>query len=376
MTLIALAPSPALDVTHRIGALADGGIHRPTEVVRLAGGKALNVVRAARALGLPARAVVPLGGRMGVVVAGLAVDEGLDVRAVPIAAEARQCLSLVPDAGSPTESYEPAPELSAREARSLASAVGEELAGALAGEAIGDAAVAAVAPAASARSGGGSLWGSGAAEASGASEGTAAAGPSTSPDASTPAAPAGPVWLAISGSLPPALIAGLGPVVEAALAAGVRLAVDSSGEGLRALLEARPHVVKVNRSEAAGALELPEQTPLRELAGALRTLTSRPDGDGGLVVVTDGAHGALALDADGAWLAHPDPEPGRFAVGSGDSFLAGLVAGLSAGETTASALARASAAGSANTRALGAGRFSADDVAAATERIRVEALDS
>ncbi|TPW74643.1 1-phosphofructokinase family hexose kinase [Schumannella soli] len=336
MTLIALAPSPALDVTHRIGVLDDGGIHRPTEVVRLAGGKALNVVRAARTLGLPARAVVPLGGRMGVVVAGLAVDEGLDVRAVPIAAEARQCLSLVPDAGSPTESYEPAPELSDREARSLASAVGEELAGALAGETIGDAEV------------------------------DAGAGDDD--------APAGPVWLAISGSLPPALIAGLAPVVEAALAAGVRLAVDSSGEGLRALLAARPHLVKVNRSEAAGALGLPEQTPLRELAAALRALTTRPDGDDGLVVVTDGAHGALALGADGAWLAHPDPEPGRFAVGSGDSFLAGIVAGLVAGEPTASALARASAAGSANTRALGAGRFATDDVDAAASRIRVEAL--
>lgn len=340
MTLIALAPSPALDVTHRVVALEPGEIHRPTEVVRLAGGKALNVVRAAGALGLPARAVVPLGGRMGVVVAGLAIDEGLDVRAVPIAAEARQCLSLVPDEGAPTESYEPAPVLSEREARSLASAVGEELAGALAGEAIGSGAAAADAG-----------------------------------DA--------PVWLAISGSLPAALISALLPVVEQATAAGVRVAVDSSGDGLAALLDARPHLVKVNRAEAAGVVGAGDgagdgvgevsaaDAPLLELATALRARTGRDDG---FVVVTDGAHGALALGSAGAWLAHPDPEPGRFAVGSGDSFLAGLVAGLVAGESTASALARASAAGSANTRSPGAARFAVAELDAAAARIRVEQL--
>ncbi|TPW72793.1 1-phosphofructokinase family hexose kinase [Schumannella sp. 10F1B-5-1] len=341
MTLIALAPSPALDVTHRVVALEPGEIHRPTEVVRLAGGKALNVVRAAGVLGLPARAVVPLGGRMGVVVAGLAIDEGLDVRAVPIAAEARQCLSLVPDEGAPTESYEPAPVLSEREARSLASAVGEELAGALAGEAIGSVAAAADAG-----------------------------------DA--------PVWLAISGSLPAALVSALLPVVEQATAAGVRVAVDSSGDGLAALLDARPHLVKVNRAEAAGVVgaafgaagaaageDNATDAPLLELATALRDRAGRDDG---LVVVTDGAHGALALNSAGAWLAHPDPEPGRFAVGSGDSFLAGFVAGLVAGEPTESALARASAAGSANTRSLGAARLAVADLDAAASRIRVEKL--
>jgi fructose-1-phosphate kinase PfkB-like protein len=95
---------------------------------------------------------------------------------------------------------------------------------------------------------------------------------------------------------------------------------------------------------------------------------------GAAVVLTAGSEGAVAVDAVGAWRAAPDPQPGRFAIGSGDSFLAGLLVALDAGAALPAALHDASAAGSANTRAPGAGVFTRSDFEAARSRIEVVAL--
>ncbi|WP_421741118.1 carbohydrate kinase family protein [Cellulomonas sp.] len=76
-----------------------------------------------------------------------------------------------------------------------------------------------------------------------------------------------------------------------------------------------------------------------------------------LAVCTDGAAGALALDADG-WIEVPAAPAGDVVDtnGAGDAFLAGLLSGVLAGLPVEGALARASAAGAiaVTTRALGA----------------------
>jgi sugar/nucleoside kinase (ribokinase family) len=76
-----------------------------------------------------------------------------------------------------------------------------------------------------------------------------------------------------------------------------------------------------------------------------------------LAVCTDGAHGALALDADG-WIEVPAaPVDGVVDTnGAGDAFLAGLLSGTLDGLPVEAALARASAAGATavTTRDLGA----------------------
>ena len=79
----------------------------------------------------------------------------------------------------------------------------------------------------------------------------------------------------------------------------------------------------------------------------------------------------LAVDAAGAWRAEPDPRPGRFAIGSGDSFFAGLLVTLAAGGALRDALHAASAAGSANSRTPGAGVFVRAEFDAAYARIEV-----
>ncbi|MBI5160072.1 MAG: 1-phosphofructokinase family hexose kinase [Micrococcales bacterium] len=168
-------------------------------------------------------------------------------------------------------------------------------------------------------------------------------------------------WVAVTGRVPATLPL---PALAAALrASGARIAVDTSGVALAALAPTRPALVKVNRTEAAELLGSDASTG--ELAAALR---ERP---GGIAVVTDGAHGAVASGPGGVWRAEPDPEPGRYGIGSGDSFLAGLLHALERGDPLPEALALASAAGSANTRRPGGARFAASDVDAALGRIRV-----
>lgn len=273
-----LSPSPALDVTYLVDGLGAGGIHRPRAVLRLAGGKGLNLARAAAVLGERVRVVAPLGGHIGALVAELAAAEGLDLDARPATGETRMCVSAIADDGSATEFYEPAGvvEPFAFEAD----------------------------------------------------------------------------WPVLAGSLH-------GSVDWA----GSFRAVDTSGTGLAAALDSRPGIVKVNRSEAAGVLGR-EGTAI-ELAIALRERTD------GTVVITDGAAGAVAVDAAGAWRAAPDPLPGRFAIGSGDSFFAGLLVTLAAGGALRDALHAASAAGSANSRSPGAGVFDRAEFDAAYARIEV-----
>ena len=301
MTLV-LSPSPALDVSYLVDAVAAGSIHRPHRVLRRAGGKGLNVARAGAVLGRSIRVVAPLGGHVGAMVTELAAAEGLDLDVVPIAAGARSCISAIPGDGAPTEFYEPASPLTAAEAQVL-----------------------------------------------------------TEHFASLP--PDG--WAALAGSLPDAH--GLGTALLARRAAGDRIAIDSSGAGLAALLDVlNPDLLKINTSEARELLG--RDGDAAEVARILQARTA------GTVVVTDGAAGAVAVDAMGAWRAEPDPQPGRFAIGSGDSFFAGLLVALAEGVALPEALLAASSAGSANTRAPGAGVFDRAEYDAAGRRIQVRAL--
>lgn len=170
-------------------------------------------------------------------------------------------------------------------------------------------------------------------------------------------------WLAVSGSMPGELVDAVADAVAGAAARGIRIAADVQGTALREVLaRARPAVVKVNRSEAA---DLYGPGDAAALARRLR------DAGAEVAVVTDGAAGAVAVSDSGTWLARPG-ELGRYAVGSGDSFLAGLLLGVTRGDDLPSALGLATAAASANTRAPGAARFTPSDVDEALSGALVE----
>lgn len=307
ITVVGLSPS--LDLTYLVDALRLGEIHRPTELVRCAGGKALNLARAAATLEAPAAVVAVLGGVSGQYLRDALESAGIEVRAVWTPAETRTCVSIASaDSGALTEVYQ--------YAEAIPAPVWSELTDILAS-----------------------------------------------------ALQQRPGWLAISGGAP----RGLEPDAMAALvrlghAAGANVAVDTHGPGLVAAVDARPALVKVNRLEAAELLQVPPRTSLLSMAEQIRARC------GATVVLTDGRDGALALDGQGALQADIPEVSGRFPVGSGDSFLGGLVAELDRGSAVADALRTATAAGAANAMVPGPGRFEPEQVAALRARVAVRVL--
>jgi 1-phosphofructokinase family hexose kinase len=297
--------TPSWDLTYVVDTLTLGAIHRPTTVASGAGGKPLNVARAAAALGAPLSVVAVLGGRTGELVAAQLADDGVAVRTVTTPAETRTCVSIAAaDRVELTEIYE--------YAAPVPPAVWDEFEAALAAQ-----------------------------------------------------LPIGDGWLAVSGGPPrnldPALLASLVPLARRA---GAQVAVDTHGPSLPPLVAAGPELVKINRGEAAELLGVSADTPLLETAKAIRERT------GGTVVITDGADGALALSDDGPVSLPPVTRRGRFPVGSGDCFLAGLLTGLDRGEDLTSSLWLAQAVAAANALVPGQARFERADVDQLSRELR------
>lgn len=285
--------SPSLDITYLVPSVTEGAIHRPREVVRVPGGKGLNLARAATRLGGVARVVAPLGGQTGTHVARLAAEAGVAMVPVAVEGETRSCITVAADDdGRLTEFYEPSAPLSAHSVAELTAAV-------------------------------------------------SSLGQSM------------PGWTVLSGSVP----AGVDPealvhLLRVRAETGDRIAVDTHGPALAAIVEqAPPTLLKVNRLEAGELLGRPDDSAF-DLATALRERT------GGTVVVTDGAAGSVAVDGTGSWRALPLESTGPYSVGSGDSFLAGMLVALEAGAALPDALADATAAGAANATVPGAAEFS------------------
>ncbi len=150
----------------------------------------------------------------------------------------------------------------------------------------------------------------------------------------------GACWLAASGTPPPGAPPDfLARLCRAAGEAGVRACVDSHGAPLLACLGARPAMIKLNREELVRTCG--EASVDRAAASLIR-------GGAEQVVVTDGPRGATAYT--GAGSLHV-PAPGVRAlnpIGSGDSFTAGLLLALAAGQSLGDALRCANACGAAN----------------------------
>ncbi len=121
--ILCLALSPSIDITYLVPGFSVGEVNRTESVVRVPGGKGLNVARAALQLGASVAAVAPLGGTSGEWIASSV--PGLDLRVVPVDAPTRSCHIIVdPLESSPvsTDLYEPAAELSSVELAAVGAA--------------------------------------------------------------------------------------------------------------------------------------------------------------------------------------------------------------------------------------------------------------
>jgi fructose-1-phosphate kinase PfkB-like protein len=149
---------------------------------------------------------------------------------------------------------------------------------------------------------------------------------------------------------------------------GPRVTADDL-ERLRARL-ARPELIKPNVEEAVELLGRPirDDAEALEAAAAFRALGAER------VVISQGASGAIGVDATGAWKAVPPAVLVRSTVGSGDSMVAGLAVALSEGRGLAEGLRLGSAAGAATCAAPGTSLGATGDIERQLASVRVDLL--
>jgi 1-phosphofructokinase len=278
--ILTVTPNPSLDRTYEVPSLERGEVIRATGERMDPGGKGVNVSRAVAASGRRTVAVLPLGGAPGALVADLLHAQGIEVAPVPVAGATRSNIALAESDGVLTKINAPGPELSAAERELLLETVREQ---------------------------------------------------SREAD-----------WIVCCGSLP----RGLAPSWYAALvarahAAGVRIALDTSGPALLATLRERPDVVKPNAEELAAAVG----RPLATLGDAVKAAEELREMGARAVLASLGADGQLLVDEAGTWFGSARVDTVRSNVGAGDSSLAGfLIVGGSGPGALASAVAHGAAA--------------------------------
>ena len=273
----------------RAGALSRGQVHRVASVTSQAGGKGVNISRAAVTADIPSIAVVPAAKDDAFVIELLGA--GIDCRPVRPAGDVRVNLTITEPDGTTTKLNSPGAAVLPLHLELMAQAVLVR---------------------------------------------------ASSAD-----------WTVLAGSLPagapPEFYAEL---VGRLREVGGRVAVDTSEAPLQALVDAlpasAPDLMKPNGEELAsftgGDADELESDP-RATAAAARQLIERGVG---AVLATLGGNGAVLVTPDGAWHATPPPTTVVSTVGAGDSslfgYLLGDIRGLPAPERLALAVAYGSAA--------------------------------
>ena len=144
----------------------------------------------------------------------------------------------------------------------------------------------------------------------------------------------------VAGSLPRGVSAQwLHDVLVQLKSLGLKVALDTSGEALRAGLRAGPWLVKPNTEELADALDCPTDSLEQQRQAAQRLHAQGVEH----VVVSHGADGVNWFSPTLALHATPPKVSVASTVGAGDSLLAGMLHGLLSGEGPEQTLRRATA---------------------------------
>jgi 1-phosphofructokinase len=299
--IVTLTLNPSVDRTVEVETLARGEVMRALRVRVDPGGKGINVSRALAAHDLPTRAVVTIGGAEGEHLVTLLRETGIEIVPVPVQGAIRSNITVVEPDGTTTKFNEPGAQLSPEELAAVFDAV---------------------------------------------------KGAVKSAD-----------WLVASGSLPAGTPASFyADLVSMLAGSATKVAVDTSGPALEAVLDAGPSLVKPNRDELAEVTgkRLGTIADVVEAASRLRDLGA------GAVLASLGADGAVLVDDQGAIHGRTPAVPQLSSVGAGDAMLAGFLAG---GGSGADALVEALAWGAAAVLQPGSGMPSPRDIDRAAIRL-------
>jgi 1-phosphofructokinase family hexose kinase len=289
---------PSVDRLYEVDRLAPDEIHRPGPPVVVAGGKGLNVARAAQSLGAEVEVLAILAGHAGRWIAETLRADGIEGSYVWAEGETRTSISIA-DRSRPTapmtEFYEDSQPIAVETWLELEARARDALEG-------GD-------------------------------------------------------LLCLSGGLiAGAPIDGYRRLVDLAHRTGVPVALDSHGSYLSRGIEAGPELLKVNASEAAAALGArPPGGDVLSWAGEAAMALQARAGAETACIVTSGAEGMALADPDGRVYHGRLDHLGRFPVGSGDAALAALAIAMSARRPWPEALATALGAAGASASTPGPG---------------------
>jgi 1-phosphofructokinase family hexose kinase len=174
----------------------------------------------------------------------------------------------------------------------------------------------------------------------------------------------------ISGSLPPnSSVEDLQRVLSLLVKSSKQVWVDTSGTALNAALSYPDICIKVNGNEIGEVLGFEVKDP----ASTQRALIMLGARDLAASVITLGSDGAMLATKEGRWHAQGPQVNAISTVGSGDSFLGGLVSGLDSGKEWPEALRDAVAAGTANALSAGGGQFTRQEFEDIRKQIRIQA---
>jgi 1-phosphofructokinase len=259
--IVTVTPNPSLDRTLFLDTFIRGAVNRCTGTLVEPSGKGINVALALHSQGVPVLALLPMGGPAGQQLVELLDLAGLPYRTVPIIGTVRTNVSMIEEDGSTSKLNEPGPTLSSEEVAELVRTMLDSC---------------------------------------------------HSAD-----------WLAICGTLPNGFSERyLVDAMRAARTAHVRVAVDTSGVTLRAVLGATPDLVKPNTQELAQVTGRALQT-IGDVTAAAELLRAKGLGT---ALVSLGRDGAVLVDGGGALYGRTAAVTAINTVGAGDAFLAGYLA--------------------------------------------------
>ncbi|WP_117000790.1 1-phosphofructokinase family hexose kinase [Desertimonas flava] len=284
--LVAIGLNLTLDRTLRLPHLGPGHVLRATDVAVTAGGKALNVCRAARTLGAECALVGPFAGELGRFALGLIAAEGIPCHHVAVEGEVRGTTVVLESDGRATVINEPGPELSAVAWHALRTAI----AGAI---------------------------GHGR-------------------------------FVAVSGSAPPGTPADAdGQIIGIVRAASGFVAVDANGERLLAAAAAGADLVSPNLAEAESALGTARGAEATDAAGddhdeiverATRAAAALVAAGARSAMVSAGPHGVAWMGSQASGFVGAPSVGVVNPIGAGDTLLGATLVALAAGLALADAV--------------------------------------
>lgn len=172
----------------------------------------------------------------------------------------------------------------------------------------------------------------------------------------------------ISGSLPPnSAVEDLKELLDMLVGAGKQVWVDTSGTPLETALAYPGICIKVNAQEIGEILGF----EVKDIASVKRALIMLRGPAAS--VITLGSAGAMLSTREERWHAQGPRVDVTSTVGSGDSFLGGLVSTLDEGKGWPEALRDAVAAGTANALSAGGGKFMLQEFVEIRKQVQIQA---